>query len=199
MRFKHEASWILLICSLLLRCFSQCNSRTPYPIKFDRLLAIDFHGRARAVARALVHLRRGRDAHRSSAPALAPAAITECGIRPRHKCVGGRIGAAGGEVSRPERDGGGLSAGACCRGARGAAHHRQGCVASPHCRQSPILLRHCDHEERTRGTRRGRGGSGFRMDMVGTRHRNAMLNAIGIATSDTFHVPTRHATVTKQG
>ena len=24
------------------------------------------------------------------------------------------------------------------------------------------------------------------MDMVGTRHRNVMLNAIGIATSDTF-------------
>ena len=149
MRFKHEASWILLTCSLLLRCFSQYDSRTPYPIKFDRLLAIDLHGRARAgaVARALVDLRRGRDAHCSSAPALAPAAITECGIRPRHKCVGGRIGAAGGEVSRPERDGGGLSAGACCRGARGAAHHRQGCVARPHYRQSSILLLHCDHEE----------------------------------------------------
>ena len=151
MRFKHEASWSLLTYSLLLRCFSQYNSRTPYPIKFDRLLAIDLHGRARAragaVARALVDLRRGRDAHRSSAPALAPAAITECGIRPPHKCVGGGIGAAGGEVSRPERDGGGLSAGARCRGARGAAHHRQGCVASPHCRQSSILSRHCDHEE----------------------------------------------------
>lgn len=148
MRFKHEASWILLTYSLLLRCFSQYNSRTPYPIKFDRLLAIDLHGRARAVARALVDLRRGRDAHRSSAPALAPAAITECGIRPRHKCVGGGIGAAGGEVSRPERDGGGLSAGAYCRGARGAAHHCQGCVASPHCRQSSILSQLCcDHEE----------------------------------------------------